>query len=623
MRVLADIIPLRRLPSSLEFFTYQIPDELESVIRIGHLVSIPFRNSFVLGVVLSLESITTPSPKIKSIASIFGDTPIVSEEFLAFARRISAIYGVATSVILEMSLPNLTKTILPKLIFKPHAQTRSQRAPASSFFHYTTVLQHKKILLSKISSTGQTLILVPEKKYLEEIASFFDRSKIVIFQSELGTKQKRDAWLSIRNGKCNIILGTRGALFLPFFDLQSVILDYEHHQEHKQSEQMPRYSTKDVISVLQNFKKFHLTFASFSPSLQTYHSIYKENLLAPNVSSPLVMTHKKLPIIVNMQDERRGGNTMILAEKVQQQILDSRGDVYIFVNRKGFASSVKCFHCGHTEKCQSCSLPLVFHQKENNLQCHYCKSVLPMISECALCHKNEIKFFGTGVETVEKEIQIIVANKKNHQICIIDSEHQPPQLDKNTSYIFIGTEMTTKFLHKEKTDVIAFIDIDRQISMPEFTALESAWHSIFEMQYFRHEKSSFFIQTLQPKHFLFRSLYEPDRFYRTELGIRLGLYYPPYSFLLRYFYGNSSLQLAKKEVETTENQLQEELTKLNIQGTITGPFEMQPCPYRGKYWYGILIKMNKNTWMEDIDKINILFKEGWKIDPNPLTLLHP
>lgn len=620
--MLANIIPLRRMPRSMESFTYLVPAELEKKICIGHLVTIPFRNTPVFGVVLSLAKTSEIPGKTKSISSLIGGVPLVQEWFLSFIQAVSSVYGVSAGAVLDMGVPLFSKKALGGLEFTTVPRV-SKKKYKETFLHYKNTEEHKQFVLSKISSTGQTLILVPEKKYIDEVAGFFETKDSVVFQSDLSVTAKRKAWVSIRNGEKSIIIGTRGAVMLPFHNLQSVIIDYEHHEEHKHWDQAPRFYDKDVVILMQKFLSFELTTMSFSPSVGTYYSIFKKNLLAPNFSSPLQLTDKEVPKLINMKDERKGGNFSSLGEKSKEAIFAAPGDVFVFVNRKGFASSIRCRECGHEEKCPTCGLPFVYHDKEHELQCHYCKTKQPMFLVCPKCGSSQVKFSGGGVEMMENTIQQIAQHKNGHEIVILDSEHAIPVFETDKSYIVIGTELAFKALRWDRIDLIVLVDIDRQASLPEFNALERLWHLIHEIQYYRKTQSEFFIQTFEPKQLLFRSLSEPDRFYRTDLNARQGLQYPPYSFLVRYFYGENNSLLAKNEVERVWREMNMGLTKEAKKIILTSPIEMHPRFFRGKHWYAIIAKVEAKNWASEVQWLNGFIPEGWKVDPGPISLLQP
>ncbi len=78
--MIASIVPLLKLPRSTSSFDYLVPPELESKLKIGHLVSVPFRQRrSVRGVVLDLKK--KPFRKdmvLKPVKKIIAEMPVPS-----------------------------------------------------------------------------------------------------------------------------------------------------------------------------------------------------------------------------------------------------------------------------------------------------------------------------------------------------------------------------------------------------------------------------------------------------------------------------------------------------------------------------------------------------------------
>ncbi|MBT6334652.1 MAG: hypothetical protein HOJ29_01525, partial [Candidatus Magasanikbacteria bacterium] len=53
--MIAKIIPLKRLPKHIDILDYTIPKTLEGSLKVGQLITIPFRTSNIFGLVLSIE----------------------------------------------------------------------------------------------------------------------------------------------------------------------------------------------------------------------------------------------------------------------------------------------------------------------------------------------------------------------------------------------------------------------------------------------------------------------------------------------------------------------------------------------------------------------------------------
>ena len=107
--MIAQIIPLLKLPRSTTYFDYLVPSELESQIKIGHLVSVPFRQlRSVRGVVLTLKKKPFRQGmwhgSLKSVNKIITEIPISSVK-IRLAQWISEYYycslGTAARIVIS------------------------------------------------------------------------------------------------------------------------------------------------------------------------------------------------------------------------------------------------------------------------------------------------------------------------------------------------------------------------------------------------------------------------------------------------------------------------------------------------------------------------------------------
>ena len=119
--MVAEIIPIKRLPRRFSHFDYAVPPELEAVIHIGQLVRIPLKSSDILGLVLSLkhESETQVDSRIntnlKSVTDIVNQTPMLSKAQLGTLWTLSSWYGVSTGTLAKMMLLPLQKRKLKSI----------------------------------------------------------------------------------------------------------------------------------------------------------------------------------------------------------------------------------------------------------------------------------------------------------------------------------------------------------------------------------------------------------------------------------------------------------------------------------------------------------------------------
>ena len=84
----------------------------------------------------------------------------------------------------------------------------------------------------------------------------------------LRVTERYDQWKRIRRGEVRVVLGTRSAIFAPLKNLGLIIMDEEQEGSY-QSENPPRYHTRDVAKYLCAKHGATLLLGSATPTVET------------------------------------------------------------------------------------------------------------------------------------------------------------------------------------------------------------------------------------------------------------------------------------------------------------------------------------------------------------------
>ena len=617
--MIARVAPLTRLPKGLAAFDYLVPAELEQVLQQGHLVMVPFRSSTMLGVVLSFveEASLTYSPsRLKQLISIVGGHPFLSTAHLTCATTIASWYGIALGGVIKMMAPPLQKRKLQSIHFRPFPAAHPQMATKreTGYTIYTDTQRHAQMLTDSVALEGQTLILLPELQYISVVFDLLSpdlQQQSVIWHSELSMKEQFERCLQIRNGEKKIIIGLRGSVFLPFHNLESVVVDYEHHEQHKHWDQVPRFHVVDIVDLLHTQHGAAIHLMSFSPGV----SAVEEHSLFSSLSAPA-----SLPTILDMRVERQVSH---LALSLEEKIEETQGDIFLLLNRRGFSRHIECSDCGKIAACPQCQLPLIYHEVEHMLSCHYCNRREPVPLVCPRCQSTSIRQYGIGTQFIESSIKKLLAKNNTHTVYRIDSDATNKSWEEDDApRIVIGTEMALQHIRWGKTQLIALLHIDQQLGLPEYLAEEHVWHVLHDIGFRKMPETEWYIQTMNPEREIFQELAHPKNFYERTLDMRKQLHYPPFCYLVKYFIGGQTAATAQGQAQELQRLLLS-LTSDKETIRIGNPFEMHPRYFRGKFWYGILARLDHKTWQADLARMNTHIPAEWKIDPNPISILSP
>ena len=616
------------MPLSLPFLDYIVPESDRDAIQIGQLVKIPFRNQEEFGVVFAIQNSSTETEKkLKYLKEIIFTKPIISKQQLVFLQNISEFYHVSLGFLLKNNIIPLQPRKLKQLqssnsAYSEISSTTSTIQSKPELSIYTNHQEKTELILQNIqSSFGQTLVLAPEITAAQKIQASLPTEiakKAVIITSDLGTKDLFSRWLQIWSGEKNIVIGTRSALFLPWFNLTTVILDDEGNPNYKSWDMAPRFHTRDAALFLANSHSAKLQLLTHTPSVETLFFTQKKVYTGDTAVKPI----NKPVQIVDMRAQRRLKNRSLLSHDLLEEFKKIKnGDIFFFINRRGTVGYVGCRDCSNVLTCPNCHLALTYHQTTNALTCHYCNHQEPMPLECKKCHGTNVNMFGAGTQLAEDLIKKIISKDDSRQIVRIDSDLENiDKLQTKGDKIIIGTQQAWAHIDWSKIKLFAFLDADSSLFIPEYKIVENLWQQIRDAQFNLPAQAIMVAQTSHPEHLVFTCLFEPETFYAQQLAERKMLGYPPFKFLVKIMTSHShepTLASETRAVLATITQLTKDTPGI----TILGPWQTSPYRHNNQYWQVILAKISYENYKKHTKLLLSKVPPNWKIDPNPNSIL--
>ncbi|MNO21907.1 Primosomal protein N' [compost metagenome] len=421
-----------------------------------------------------------------------------------------------------------------------------------------------------ISSGRQAIVLVPEISLTPQMVERFKGrfgSKVAVMHSRLSHGERYDEWRKIREGKVQVAIGARSAIFAPFRDLGLIVMDEEHETSYKQ-EETPKYHTRDVAVRRARQHGAVVILGSATPSLESYYAARSQ---ADDDFAPMLLEMKQRPSgsqlpavhIVDMREELRDGNRSMFSRALHAGIASrlERGEqTVLFLNRRGHSTFVMCRTCGYVAGCPECDISLTYHQKSNNLRCHYCGYAAPAPSVCPECGSEHIRYFGTGTQRVEGELAKLFPGIRVIRMDV-DTTSEKGAHEKllkafreKKGDVLLGTQMVAKGLDFPDVTLVGVIAADTALNFPDFRAAEKTFQLLTQVagRAGRHQlPGEVFIQTYMPEHYsvVHASGHDYDSFVREELKYRKGLHYPPYSKLILVTLSHEKLPLLLRMAE--------------------------------------------------------------------------
>ena len=398
------------------------------------------------------------------------------------------------------------------------------------------------VLVPEISLTPQTV-----ERFKARFSSGKLQTLVAVLHCHLSAGERHDEWHKIRQGRARIVIGARSAIFAPVEPLGLIIVDEEHEHTYKQ-EEAPRYHARDVAIMRGQMENAVVVLGSATPSLESYYNCKKGKYTL--LELPERVDDQKMPH-VRVVDMRQAASTgekegiPIFSPQLKEAITQrlERGEqTILFLNRRGYSTSLQCPKCGYVAQCPNCSLALTFHRQEQKLCCHICGHVAPVPSVCPneKCKNPAIRFAGTGTQRVEETLAKLFPHAR---IKRMDADTMKRKDDyrkvlgdfrAGKTDILVGTQMIAKGLHFPNVTLVGIIYADLALHQPDFRAGERTFQLLTQVagRAGRGDvEGEVFVQAFAPFHPAIQYARRHDfaGFYEQEIEFREQLKYPPVS----------------------------------------------------------------------------------------------
>ncbi len=486
--------------------------------------------------------------------------------------------------------------------------TLDRRGPGVILLHGVTGSGKTEVYLQAIARCleqgREAIVLVPEialtPQTVERFRSRFG-DRISVLHSHLSDGERFDEWTRIRNGRAQIAVGARSALFAPFQKLGLVVVDEEHETTDKQDE-APRYNARDVAVVRGKFEGATVVLGTATPSLESFYNCQLGKYELARLS--IRVDHQLMPAM-ELVDQRaeasQKGGAPLFSRRLMQLIrerLDNGEQTILFLNRRGFATQMVCQKCGFVATCEHCSAAYTYHKQAAHLACHLCGATIRAPEACPQCHDPDIRYTGTGTEKIEA----IAAKLFPHAaIARMDSDSMTAKHAHRDTLsacrsgkiqILIGTQMIAKGLHFPKVTLVGIMAADMGLHLPDFRAGERTFQLLVQVAG-RAGRGDLpgrvIVQTYTPFHpvlqFALRQDY--DAFYREELTTRQALNFPPAAHMAAVHFRATSEMVASAAAEAFVNKIKP-LLEPGVE--LFGPMPPPIAKVRNQYRYQLMIR---------------------------------
>lgn len=620
-----------------EALTYLPPVDGTPLER-GQSVEVPLGKRKTVGVVLRASS--QPSEhKLREVLGVDSERPALSDSFLQWLEWIAKYYLYPVGQIVETVFPPLSRKgergarksgLIPQIetVSKPPHLTEEQSRVVqamSDLSKFDVHLLHGvtgsgktevylQLLTQVIASGQQGLVLVPEISLTPQLIERFSArfpGQLAVIHSHLTEREKTTQWWNMVEGKANILIGARSALFCPIPRLGLIVVDEEHEPSYKQDEKL-KYHARDCAVMLGKFLNKPVVLGSATPSLESWNNALEGKYKLQQMRARVAERSMPLVEIVDLREtSRRRKETpsslpFWLSDRLYEemtQTLARREQVALFLNRRGLAQVAQCHDCGYSAECPNCAVSLTVHAN-NHLVCHYCDYTERLQAKCPQCPDGEVRAVGLGTERVEADMralfpEAVIARADRDEI---QNREQLEDLIRNMesgqTQILVGTQMIAKGLDFPHLTLVGLVLADIGFHWPDFRASERSFQLMTQVsgRSGRHSElpGRVIIQTYNPEHPSIASTIHAnfEEFSKQELQERKALNYPPFHRVVMFrIQGNdlAGTKSAAKKLADRARHLQSSRPNYSPI-SVLGPAPAPLAKLRGRYRFQLLIK---------------------------------
>jgi len=672
------------LPVALQRpLTYKVPDDLADRLVPGHRVQVPLRGRTSYGFVLEVGA---PSDfpglpgnvKLRAVSAIDPEPVLLDAARLRLVRWMSRYYCAPIGMALEAAVPKgiarPPRRPAPNPDIPPEAEPpiTPTAAQAEAVARITEAIGRRsgtRFLLHGVTGSGKTevylraartaldagqgvLFLVPEIALGTQIVRWVRRrlgGQVVEYHSQMKPAARRQAWWRAHAGEARVVVGARSAVFVPVARLGLVVIDEEHEPSYKQGE-TPRYHGRDTALMRARIEEAVVVLGSATPSLES--SANADRGKYERLELPVRVDGRPQPEVTLVdlrrdaaEEPRPQGPLRIveagerdlqdplspyLRERLQQTIREENQAI-LFLNRRGFSTSVQCRACGHVFECPRCSVTLTHHRTEGILRCHYCNHHLRKVTECPQCGSADFAFSGTGTQRVEASLAHHLPEARILRMDLDTTRRRGALADmidvfeRGEADVLLGTQMVAKGFDFPRVTLVGVIHADREMSLPDFRGQERAFQLLTQVagRAGRGEKPGEVVfQTYLPDHHVISAAGQQDYrlFYGQETEERRPLGYPPFRRMANLLFDGPDEAAVIRRAGDEADRLagRRDLTLL-------GPAPMPLSRLKGQYrWHLTLIADGHRDLAEALAEVSSRLGLGRvrvQVDVDPVSML--
>ena len=490
-----------------QLFDYWVPDGLE--IRRGDVVRARLGGRKHVGVVVGIEPRSDFADRLQPIDAV-TEIARLPDEIMALAKFVGDYYQVPPGLAYALVAPPMTtrvrregsgakpetftandgaarpQALNPAQAAAVDALTASAGAFGATMLHGVTGSGKTDVYLAAaarvLAHGGQVLILVPEinltPQFERRVQAGLPGARAVTLHSRLAAGARRANWNAAASGEAQVVLATRLGVFVPLPKLALIVVDEEHDDSFKQQDGV-RYHARDLAVWRARRRNVPIILGSATPSLETWRHARSRRYRSATLSERADV-RARLPdirFVPARSADAHDGVSGALWDALALRLARNE-QALVFVNRRGFAPSLKCAACEWESECPRCAARLVVHRQPDRLRCHHCGHAKPLPRACPECGNVDLLPLGFGTQRLEQAIRSAFPAAR---IVRVDRDTTRTKdafaavrkkVEDQAVDILVGTQMLAKGHDFPRLTLVGVLGADNALYSADFRATE-------------------------------------------------------------------------------------------------------------------------------------------------------
>lgn len=489
----------------------------------------------------------------------------------------------------------------------------------------------------KADPAAQILILLPEialtQALIERIAARFGAAPAE-WHSGVAPPRRRQVWEAVQAGRCNIVVGARSALFLPYVNLRLIVVDEEHDGSFKQEEGLV-YHGRDLAVARARIEGATVVLASATPSLETlwnaHQGRYRWLKLGARHGAAVLPDIALLDLRATPPDPQTWLSQPLRA--AIGETLAKGEQTLLFLNRRGYAPVVLCRICGHRLTAPDTDSWLVEHRYTGRLVCHLTGFSMLRPKLCPSCGaEDSLVSVGPGVERVEEEVRSLFPQART---AVFSSDTVPDgksaraliqSMAEGEIDILVATQAAAKGHNFPHLTLVGVVDADLGLRGGDLRAAERTFQLLTQAtgRAGRADKPGrAILQTWTPEHPVLQALAAGDRdgFVDAEMAEREAASLPPYGRLAALILSGENAQAVEKLARDLAEAIPN-AERLEVYGPADAPLAL----VRGRRRKRLLVRADRDVDLQGflrvwLSRVKVPASVRLNVDVDPYSFL--